>query len=176
MIRRLDAAATRPRLTCNGRVCIRERSSRLRHIRPGRGCLRTLRLLQAKWRNTKILPKPQYHSDYNELDECCACAIVTEPQLQPRVRRVEGMHRSRTTPVGMHMSSIRTGQSGCRPNTRRARKAHPYRGGRRMRRAATIISALLLGTIVMAASMSELYDTCGPTCWQGLLLVQRGAP
>jgi hypothetical protein len=46
-------------------------------------------------------------------------------------------------------------------------------GGRRMRRAAAIIFALLVGSIVMVAGISEMYDKCGPLCWQGLLQAQR---
>lgn len=43
---------------------------------------------------------------------------------------------------------------------------------RRVRAAATI-TAVLVGVIVMAASMSEMYAKCGPPCLQGLLQAQR---
>jgi hypothetical protein len=41
-----------------------------------------------------------------------------------------------------------------------------------MKAAATIVG-VLVGVIVMVASMSEMYDTCGLLCWQGLLQAQR---
>jgi hypothetical protein len=44
--------------------------------------------------------------------------------------------------------------------------------GRRMR-AAAIIFAVLVGFIVTAVGMSEMYVKCGPPCWQGLLQAQR---
>jgi hypothetical protein len=50
--------------------------------------------------------------------------------------------------------------------------SNPHREGRRMR-AAAIIFAVLVGVVVTAVSMSELYDKCGPSCWQGLLQAQR---
>jgi len=40
-------------------------------------------------------------------------------------------------------------------------------------RAAAIIFAVLVGIILTAVGMSEMYDKCGPTCWQGLLHAQR---
>jgi hypothetical protein len=43
---------------------------------------------------------------------------------------------------------------------------------RRMRVAA-IIFAVLVGVIAAAVAMSEMYDKCGPPCWQGLLQAQR---
>src|SRR5258706_3479529 len=43
--------------------------------------------------------------------------------------------------------------------------------GRRMR--AAIIFAVLVGIIVTAVGMSEMYDKCGQPCWQGLLQAQR---
>src|ERR1700684_1182558 len=50
--------------------------------------------------------------------------------------------------------------------------SNPHCEGRRMR-AAAIIFAVLVGIIVMVASMSEMYDRCGPSCWQGLLQAER---
>jgi DMSO/TMAO reductase YedYZ heme-binding membrane subunit len=52
------------------------------------------------------------------------------------------------------------------------RQSRKFCEGRRMRVAATMI-AVLVGIIVMVTSMSEMYDKCGPLCWQGLLQAQR---
>ena len=54
----------------------------------------------------------------------------------------------------------------------------PGRGDRRVGVARTILAALLIGvvvisTIVMLVVVGEMYDKCGPTCWQGLQQVMK---
>ena len=42
-----------------------------------------------------------------------------------------------------------------------------------MRAAATVVAGLI-GIVVIAATVGELYEKCGPLCWQGLLEAERG--
>ncbi len=40
-------------------------------------------------------------------------------------------------------------------------------------REGAIIIALIIGFLLLAASMGRLYDACGPLCWQGLHKAER---